>query len=383
MKEVYEKAVVEGDLENELTAIYGLLSLLDCSNKPDVELFRLADRGIELSSKLGRKDVAALIESRKFMMNQFLIDLRYRPLLEKSLRMKVNGTLAVSLPTLGQELQSLEKLEDENKALAAQATSDAFESLDARTLAMVVMDIGFSIGTSAFQSQAYVGHGEPLVNYADKLLEMAADILRKTGDDPGLTLVENNTALFWNLVSDKEKAEAHANAALDLAKKTRNRPAERIASGIIRELRTGVLNLPPVLKKEYTPEAHQKILRFAVEKMGVDMRNPANPIDQAIKVGINDLNPERVLKSCCFMKVDQLGTAFLGQLTGIPTIGFKRISCTKIHCTIDGFALDDLFESFKRSHCDTCQYRKPRDPSWKWTFDWEKDKNRTYDNLNA
>jgi len=79
------------------------------------------------------------------------------------------------------------------------------------------------------------------------------------------------------------------------------------------------------------------------------------------------------------MKVDQVTTSDLGQMIGIPTIGTKRVTCVKFGYSLEGLDLDGVSDSFKHDYCESCRARKPREASWKWTFEWEKNKGQEYD----
>jgi hypothetical protein len=142
-------------------------------------------------------------------------------------------------------------------------------------------------------------------------------------------------------------------------------------------------DLPPteVKKVDDTPEVLERVLRFTTREMGFDIEQPKTREDVVVAIGIKDMNPERVLKYCQYMKVDQVSTSFLGKMTGISTIGQKRISCVKFGYGLDGFALDHISESFRQQHCEACLSRKPRNASWKWSFEWEKNKAHEYESV--
>ena len=112
------------------------------------------------------------------------------------------------------------------------------------------------------------------------------------------------------------------------------------------------------------------------ESMGFDIENPKNSTERAIAMGVKDLNPERILRYCEFISVDQVSTSDLGQMVGIPTIGVKKVSCRKFGHSVQGIDLDLTSDLFRQQRCETCPERKSRDLSWKWTFDWEKSKPR-------
>jgi hypothetical protein len=115
--------------------------------------------------------------------------------------------------------------------------------------------------------------------------------------------------------------------------------------------------------------------------LGFDIDSPKSREDIVVAIGIKDLNPERVLKYCQYVRIDQISTSLLGQMTGIPTIGQKRASCVKYGYGIESFDLDYMFAGFKNQFCETCPSRKPRNASWNWSFEWEKDKAHEYESL--
>jgi len=375
-REIHEKAVSESDTENELGAIYGIISILGRVPQPGIDLLLLADRGIALATQLGRNDVLALIESEKAMIIQSLILLKYRRLSTSALVMKTTRTIGVAIPFLRQEEGNLQKSSEDLKQVSTQAISHAVDSGNAEVLATVIMQIGFSIGLAAFQYQSL---GEDVKRYAESaemLLENSATILRQIGSK-NLAYAENNLAAYWWIMSNRKKSEDHAKIALELAKKTGNKYVEIRALDILGDLQKGILPSTRRKKTDYTPDVQEQMLRFVVREMGIDIDNPRDDTDRAVQTGIRDLNPERVLRFCEYIRVDQVSTSFLGQMVGVPTVGPKSVSCVKFGYGVETFALDSL----KKSYCESCKFRKMRDPSWKWNFDWEKRKQQEYTKL--
>jgi tetratricopeptide (TPR) repeat protein len=379
--EVYRKASAEGDQQNELSAIYGLVSILGKVPEPNPELFGLVERGITLATVLGSEDALAQIEAQKAVMLQSVILARYRHLQLSSLVMKTTGTLEVVLPFLREEESVLGKLGDELKKTAIQAGTHAFECGNLRVLGMVMMQIGFAIGIAAFQYKAFQIDTKPYSGAAESLLEEAREIFAGLGDENLLAYAENNLAVYWWSMSNKEEAKAHAKVALELARKTKNKFIEARTSETLEQLERGALPPTEIKEEQYTPEVQERFLRFIAKQLGFDIDSPKNREDIVVAIGIKDLNPERVLKYCQYVRIDQISTSLLGQMTGIPTIGQKRASCVKYGYGIESFDLDYMFAGFKKQFCETCPSRKPRDASWNWSFEWEKDKAHEYESL--
>lgn len=379
--QVYRKASAEGDQQNELSAIYGLVSIRGKVPEPDPELFGLVERGIKLATTLGSRDALAQIEAQKAVMIQSVILARYRHLQLSTLVMKATGTLDAVLPQMQEEEAALKGLGVEFRDTAIHAGTHAFESGNARVMGIVMMLIGFAMGMAAFQYKAFQIDTKAYAESAESLLESAREIFVGLGDENLLAYAENYLAIYWWSMSDKDKAQAHAKAARELAQKTKNKFIEARTAETLEQLERGYLPPTEIKKEEYTPELQERSLRFIVKELGFDIDTPKDKQDIAVAIGIKDMNPERVLKYCQYMAVNQLTTSFLGQMIGISTIGPKRISCVKYGYGMEGFDLDYVSDGFKKQFCDTCPSRKPRDVSWKWSLEWEKNKARDYESI--
>jgi len=291
LREVYDKAAAEGDKQNEMSAIYGLLTLLGKVPQPDLRLLALADRGIELARTLGTKDALALIESQKATMLQSLALTRYRQLQVHSLVLKTTGNLAIAIPYLRQAELGLHKLAEEVRTTAISASAHAFESKDFRVIGTVMMLIGFSIGIAAFQYKTFGEDTKVYSESAEMLLNRARAIFAEMSDDGLLAYAENNLAVYWWSMRNKEKSESHAKVALALAKNSSNKFIETRMLETLEQLRTGTIPLSNEVKVDYTPDVQEKMLRFLIRDMGFDIETPKSEADEAVKIGVKDLNP--------------------------------------------------------------------------------------------
>jgi hypothetical protein len=114
-----------------------------------------------------------------------------------------------------------------------------------------------------------------------------------------------------------------------------------------------------------------EMYRQMANALDVDLSDEDDQTAQVVKIGIRDLNPERVLKYCksLFVKSGSFGVP--GQMLGLPTAGFKTLRCTKFGYEIGGLELDGLFSDMRELHCDTCTSRDAHPPDWKWTRQWQ------------
>lgn len=105
--------------------------------------------------------------------------------------------------------------------------------------------------------------------------------------------------------------------------------------------------------------------------MGVDLSDESNTIAQVVRIGIHDLNPERVLKTCRHLFV-QLGSRGIpAEMLGLPTAGSKRLLCTKFGYGIEALELDAAFESMRQFHCDQCSEKQSHPDEWEWNRRWQ------------
>ena len=314
-------------------------------------------------------------------MIQSVILARYRHLQLITLVMKTTGSLGAVLSSLREEEAVLKQLGVEFRDTSVNAGTHALESGNAAVFGVVMMQIGFALGLAAFQYKVFQTDTKAYADSAEALSESAREIFTGLGDDNLLAYAENNLAIYWWSMSDKDKAQAHAKTAVELARKVKNKFVEARATDTLEQLERGHLPPTEIKKEEFTPEVQEKSLQFILKELGFDIAAPKNKQDVAVAIGVKDLNPERILKYCQYMTVNQVTTSLLGQMIGISTIGTKQVGCVKYRYGMQGFDLDYVSEGFRKEFCDACPSRKPRDASWKWDLEWEKNKAREYESI--
>ncbi|WP_165353070.1 DUF4365 domain-containing protein [Acinetobacter piscicola] len=133
---------------------------------------------------------------------------------------------------------------------------------------------------------------------------------------------------------------------------------------------------------EYNLTTEQEIDFFKqhAKQLGFDYDDPENEFGQIIKQGLEDYNPERVLKECEHLLV--FNSSALGmpaKLVGLPSATMKIIHCVEYKHTMSGWGLDMVYQGisgipnsgFKNSHCFDCEKCKPRSNDWRWNSTWQ------------
>lgn len=123
-------------------------------------------------------------------------------------------------------------------------------------------------------------------------------------------------------------------------------------------------------------EEEIEIYRANLTAMGVNLDNPSNDTDKAIKEAFEALNPERVLKNCIHLYACQSIVSPLGQWVKLNTLGVKRLYCAKNKYSAENVFLDNLWQYFDWNYCSKCKDREAHDENWKWSRKWQREQDQ-------
>jgi hypothetical protein len=133
-----------------------------------------------------------------------------------------------------------------------------------------------------------------------------------------------------------------------------------------------------IISDEPTPmPMEQQVYQNMASAIGVDLSDPNDPLSEMVKIGIDDLDPTRVLRDCThmFATLSRQGhTLFhllLGRQLQLPTMGAKVLHCTLHKYTRVGLCLDETYQRFRQDYCDHCSDRQPRPTDWHYTHEWQ------------
>jgi hypothetical protein len=118
-------------------------------------------------------------------------------------------------------------------------------------------------------------------------------------------------------------------------------------------------------------EEEYQIYTQMAQAMGINLDDPNNMIARIVKIGLQDLNPERVLKKCkhLFVYVGHYGIP--AEMLKLYTAGSKYLRCLKKDVAIGGQSLDGIYDSMKRDYCSGCKNIDPWPDDWRWTRSWQ------------
>jgi len=167
---------------------------------------------------------------------------------------------------------------------------------------------------------------------------------------------------------DRSAIEARVKRARDLIE-TIEDPAERQKQHAGLDEYVSVLSLQ--VPRETTPEEELSMVRAMARSMGVDLNDPDDPVAGIVNIGIQDMNPERVLKKCKHLFLALGPRGIPAQMFALPTAGSKSLHCTKFGYGKGGLVLDGVTELFVEEYCSKCSACEPHPEGWKWSRRWQ------------
>lgn len=124
------------------------------------------------------------------------------------------------------------------------------------------------------------------------------------------------------------------------------------------------------------PEEELKFFTERAIHMGFKIDDQNDRIGQIIRQGLDDYNPERVIKNCeSMLMMPSRSLGIPAQMLGLYSAAMKYLVCTKKNFIMGGWRLDEIYinqvSGFKREFCDKCNECKPRPTEWHWTMAWQ------------
>jgi hypothetical protein len=142
----------------------------------------------------------------------------------------------------------------------------------------------------------------------------------------------------------------------------------RIAEARLRDVGSRVTDQREPNRSEELPKLYARMARG----LGVDLDDPNDEIAHIVRIGIADINPERVVRQCEHIGVRLGSSGIPAEMLGLPTAGSKYVRCRKHGYQVYGLELDSIYAFFRSSYCDSCGDRSKRAEHWNWSHDWQR-----------
>jgi hypothetical protein len=238
--------------------------------------------------------------------------------------------------------------------------------------AQVVMDVPMFL--ASLQKDGLDEAAAGIVEWLDAIGELCIDVTARSKRWSELTLC---SLMSVGLMGNNE-------SLLDVRlAKARNYVA-RIEDPVQKAAATRTLDeyatLPAMANAVTEPsiESEVALYRTMAKSLGVDPDHPKNQVDEVVRIGLQDLNPERVLRQCLHLFVSLGSIGIPGQMLGLPTAGSKYVHCTKHSHTMGGLMLDGIWGMMSSRYCTKCPDRLPQPKEWRWTRAWQREQDQRW-----
>jgi hypothetical protein len=101
-------------------------------------------------------------------------------------------------------------------------------------------------------------------------------------------------------------------------------------------------------------EEQRTYASMATAALGIDLSATDDLIADAVRIGIADFDPTRILRNCQQLFVSLGSHGMLGEWLRLPTIGTKFLHCTLHGHMVGGVSLDSVYTDFRHDFCDSC-----------------------------
>jgi hypothetical protein len=128
-------------------------------------------------------------------------------------------------------------------------------------------------------------------------------------------------------------------------------------------------------KEEISFAEEQQIYEQMAASLGIDLSATEDRIAWIVRIGLQDLDPGRVLKNCEHLFVSLGSHGAVGDWMRLPTAGSKLLHCTLHGNSVGGMSLDDVYGLFKQNYCEKCKDCAPHPPEWEYTRTWQLEQN--------
>jgi hypothetical protein len=221
-----------------------------------------------------------------------------------------------------------------------------------------------------------------MAEYADNVKQWMLDaraiclgIAKTTEDWHSVVLCAVQSVSLAGLVTDDESA---INTTFDSARAILSEIPDSASALRTRALGSLSRYRQMFQHREPTDKDTTEMVRIMANALGVDLSDADDQVANIINTGIQDINPERVLKHCKYLYVESGSVGIPAQMMGLPTAGSKMLHCTKLGVGWGGWELDGLFDLMRNDNCAKCKECEPHPSDWKWTYEWQSEQHRLH-----
>ncbi len=367
--------------KKDLPHLRAIIALIAYSNIAVVEenkkIVMLAEEGFQIAKQLNEKTGYAILLVYRAQALHFILTKR---ITESLYAKKAMGHMDIAYII---NLESDKKIKELNDALTkvSHDVREAFKilieaqnhyiltyllTLSMHMTTMTIMQIGAMIGKDKFKDE---------IKTKDILAQHLINLIAVFEDETLELNIRESVANYYYYTKGAKDALKIIEPALTIAEKLKDKPQTEKINMMINTFKARP-DPYHVEKRDFNELSIKEVKELTIkhlEIMGEDLNNGSDT-SNALNWGLKDMDPEPYLKTCEELYIHYPGTSYLGQMTGVPSIGDKLLWCKHGHVTYDKH-LEGGFEAHKEKYCKNCKHKKPRSKDWicKWGWFWKRE----------
>lgn len=351
---------------SHIKSIIGLLFFYEWSEESDRhELFNYIDEGLTLSKKHNFPYLEHYFYATQLEKTGHILQSEIPFIIQKTLIAEKNGMFSKFILEI--EQSKLEELNNSIIYIYSEFFDNMMKTLEEKEFYVFAELLNMLIRLHLHNISVIYNYTElkellPAFNQIDKLISILSDVAEYLEEDILKYYVLDNRTLYYYYKKD-DRCNEIVEEYMSIAKENNHEYYLERAKNLKESLTVQIQ-----IQKEIK-HSDDEIIKFYEElfkRDGINLDNPNDQIANILKIGLKDLNPERVLKNCIHLEIAFGSHGLPAEVYGLLSAGSKILYC-KFKGGIEGIDLDAIYDDFKNEYCKDCPNLKKYAEDWKWS----------------
>lgn len=359
--------------ENKIRSIIGIIYGLNIvDSEQNKRIVTLSDEAIKLSEDL---KLQYLKDYVIILRNQAILFLIIKKMSEIQMGLKVQETQGEQLFSFFYN-QEFIKLNEFHQKITGEINSSLKNLLSTKDIYYYLASLPILIEIATFQTMHFAVFNQKIIEEEKdgrkQLIGQCDFVLSKIPDIELRKMLFRSLADYYYWIKENEKAVQCMTEAIKLGTDDKDIFFVEENSKFLEEMKAKPNPYEVPRHKDVdkiTMSEIQDIARNLLHAQGINLKSE-DETTSAIRMALEDMNPEEYFKHCSELHIKYLNTSPVGMSIGLFSMGSKFIWCQHCKTCSSGFNLNLIFNSFVENNCKDCKYIDKRNASWESTVDW-------------
>ncbi|MGP8322767.1 MAG: DUF4365 domain-containing protein [Methanosarcinaceae archaeon] len=359
--------------ENKIRSIIGIINVLNIvDSEQNKRIVTISDEAIKLSEDL---KVQYLKDYVIILRNQAILFLIIKKMSEIQMGLKVQETQGEQLFSFFYN-QDFFKLNEFHQKITGEINSSLKNLLSTKDIYYYLASLPILIEIATNQIMHFAVFNQKIIEEEKdgrkQLIGQCDFVLSKIPDIELRKMLFRSLANYYYWIKENEKSVKYMTEAIKLGTDDNDIFFVEENSEFLEVMKAKPNPYEVPRHKDVdkmTMSEYQDIARDLLHAQGINLKSE-DETTSAIRMALEDINPEEYFKHCSELHIKYLNTSPVGMSIGLFSMGSKFIWCQHCKTCSSGFNLNLIFNSFVENNCKDCKYIDKRNASWESTVDW-------------